>query len=83
MTKILFFSADYCVQCKVFKPRFEAEIQRLSLEPYVEYIDCDKDEETPSKYGIRSIPYVVVENDGELIGRGSAGVMIPNLKNLV
>ena len=61
MKKIKYFTAKWCGPCKRFKPVME-EISRDGYD--VEFIDVDENTLESSKYGITSVPAVMIfEND--------------------
>ncbi len=62
----ILFSADYCPDCQVFKPVFEAKIkQHPNLSFY--YLDTTHLPEIAQKEGVRSIPTLNFYSDGKLI----------------
>jgi|TARA_B100002019_G_scaffold291517_1_gene311894 thioredoxin 1 len=69
MKKILYFSAAWCGPCKTFGP-----IIQESGVPH-EKIDVDSNSELSAKYGIRSIPaLVLVDDNGNELNR-SVGIL--------
>ena len=61
-----YFSATWCGPCKIFKP----VMQELASEGNnIQFIDVDENNELASKYGIRSVPTVVVEEGGVEVDR--------------
>ena len=66
MIEIKKFSADWCAPCRVVKQTFN-EIK--SEVPDIRFTDIDVDENTElaQKYGVRSIPLVVIEKDGQVV----------------
>ena len=62
--KYLYFSAPWCGPCKQLAPKMELVAESVA----VEKILVDSDAETTQKYGIRTIPTVVLidENGVEL-----------------
>ena len=61
-----YFSAPWCEPCKLFKPIME----ELSLQGYnIKFINGDENKKEAIKYNIRSIPTVVIEQDGKEINR--------------
>ena len=74
MKKLLYFSAKWCGPCKMLGPKME----ELAKEIPVEKIDVDEDSETATKYGIQSIPTVIVVVDGEEKER-KVGAAAPNV----
>ena len=75
-----YFSATWCGPCQTFKPIMN-EIK--SEGHYVEFIDVDENNELASKYGIRSVPTVVVEEGGvevdRVVGMQTKRVMLERL----
>ena len=65
MKTMLYFSAPWCGSCKTLAPI----VNELSSQINVRKINVDNDTELSSKFGIRSVPtLVLVENDHE-VGR--------------
>jgi len=58
MKVVKYFSATWCGPCKQFKPIME----EIANEGYsVMFIDVDEEENTATKYLVRSLPTVVIE----------------------
>lgn len=71
--QVLYFSADWCQPCKVFKPIVQQVSQELGVS--VNYINVDYDATFTQKYSVTSVPTIMVTNDqGEELYRKS-GVM--------
>ena len=64
MKTMKYFSATWCGPCTVFKP----VMSEIASEGYsVQFIDVDNSKDIAQRYGIRSIPTVVIEeNDVEV-----------------
>ncbi|MFP4625432.1 MAG: thioredoxin family protein [Natronomonas sp.] len=62
------FHADWCGPCKTQDPILE---ELLEDYPDVEFekIDVDKEQDVANEYQVRSLPTVIVENDGEIVDR--------------
>ena len=61
-----YFSATWCGPCQQFKPI----MKELANEGNnIQFIDVDKDSELASKYGVRSVPTVVIEDGGVEVDR--------------
>ena len=66
MKSVKYFSATWCGPCKAFKPI----MQEVANDGYsVEFIDVDQSQDTATKYGIRSVPTVVIEESGNELSR--------------
>ena len=70
MKKILYFSAGWCQPCKNFKPIME----QVSRELPVQFVDIDASPQLVAEYGIRSVPTIVVLNNGQVASK-QAGVL--------
>ena len=70
MKKILYFSASWCQPCKNFKPIME----QVSRELPVQFVDIDASPDLVAEYGIRSVPTIVVVNNGQVASK-QAGVL--------
>ena len=66
MKTMKYFSATWCGPCKAFKPI----MQEVAIDGYsIEFIDVDQSQETATKYGIRSVPTTVIEENGIEVNR--------------
>lgn len=66
MKTMKYFSATWCSPCKTFKP----VMNEISGEGHsVEFIDIDQSQDLAQKYNVRSVPTVVVEENGVEIDR--------------
>ncbi len=64
MSKILYFTGEWCNPCKILAPTMEK-----SGLPY-QKIDIDRDTELSVKYGVRSVPTLIkVDASGNVISR--------------
>jgi len=61
-----YFSATWCGPCKQFKPIME----EIAGDGYsIEFIDVDNEQNKAEKYGVRSVPTVVIEDNGIEVDR--------------
>jgi len=66
MKTMKYFSATWCGPCKVFKP----VITEIASEGHsVEFIDIDQEQNKAQQYNVRSIPTVVIEENGVEVDR--------------
>lgn len=66
MKKFLYFTAGWCGGCKQLSPHME---QINSEGMLVQKVDVDANSDLASRYRVRSIPTVVLENNGQEVGR--------------
>lgn len=71
--ELLDFWAEWCGPCQMMKPTVE-EFEKAHPEVKVTSINIDENEELAEKYGVSSIPCLVVLKDGEEVKR-EVGVM--------
>ena len=66
MKTAIYFTATWCGPCKAFKPI----ILELISEGYnITIHDIDENQELASKYGVRSVPTTVIEENGVEVDR--------------
>ena len=66
MKTMKYFSATWCGPCKTFKPI----MNEISGEGYsVQFIDIDQQQDLAAKYGVRSVPTTVIEENGIEVDR--------------
>ena len=80
MKTVKYFTATWCGPCQRFKPI----MQEVANEGYsVQFIDIDSQKDTAEQYNVRSVPTVVIEENGSevnrLIGATSKQVILENL----
>ena len=66
MKTIKYFSATWCGPCKAFKP----VMNEIASEGYsVQFIDIDQSSALAESYNVRSVPTVVIEENGSEVDR--------------
>ncbi len=66
MKTMKYFSAVWCGPCKAFKP----VMNEIAGEGYsIEFIDVDQEQNKAEKYNVRSVPTVVIEENGIEVDR--------------
>ena len=62
------FWAEWCGPCKQLAPLVEEASEEFKYSLSVCKMDVDNNRETAAKYGIRSIPTLMIFENGELVG---------------
>ena len=80
MKSIKYFTATWCGPCQRFKPI----MQEVANEGHsVQFIDIDSEKDVAQQYNVRSVPTVVIEQNGSevnrLIGATTKRVILENL----
>ena len=60
MRQVLYFSAPWCGPCRAFKPIMES----LQNEMSITFIDVDSSPQTATTWNVRSVPTVLVIENG-------------------
>jgi thioredoxin 1 len=63
------FWADWCMPCKMMAPIINEVAEELNGNASVGKINIEEFQSTPSKYGVRSIPTLILFKDGKEIDR--------------
>ena len=71
------FYADWCGPCKMMAPALDEFAQRHTGEALVLKLDTDANPATPSRFGIRGIPTLIVFEHGQEVRR-HVGVAQPS-----
>ena len=66
--ELIDFYADWCGPCQMLKP-IMAEFEETHPEIMVRRVNIDEDRELAEKYGVSSIPCLVVVKDGKEVAR--------------
>ncbi|GLR70570.1 thioredoxin [Agaribacter marinus] len=81
-TVLVDFFAQWCGPCKVIAPIVEEVATEFDTLKVVK-VDADNAQELMQKYGIRSIPTLVMFKDGELEASNVGAVSLPKLREFV
>ena len=76
------FYADWCAPCKMVAPLVDEIAHAHTGKMLVAKVDTDRAPQVAMKYGIRSIPTLIVFRDGEEVER-SIGFEPDRVRNLV
>lgn len=78
---IYYFSAVQCGPCKMFKPTVQAVSAELGIG--INYVDVDQQTDLAQRYGISSVPTIIVENGGNVVYRNSGVMSKPQLTQVL
>ena len=77
------FYADWCGPCKMMAPTLDALARDRAGEVLVAKLDTDANPQTSLRFGIRSIPTLIVFRGGAEVGREMGAGPRPRLEALV
>ena len=83
MIEIKKFEADWCGPCRMLKPTFQKLEEQFGNSVKFSYINVDEQQELASQYGVRSIPFVVVEKDGEVVQQVTGAQSVMTYENIL
>ncbi len=77
------FWAPWCGPCKMFTPTFEKSAQNFALKALFVKINTENEQNLGARFGIRSIPTLVIFKDGKEVHRVSGALDESSLSSLV
>lgn len=77
------FWATWCGPCKMIAPHVEAVAQELQGQAKVFKVDVDSNGDLAQRYGVMSIPTLLVFKGGQLVDRHVGAAPKDAIKNLV
>lgn len=77
------FYADWCQPCKMQAPILQDFAKRMNSKVRVLKINVDKNPKIAQKYGIRSIPTLVIFKKGTIVWRGAGVHQTKQLEQVV
>lgn len=80
--KLLYFSAQWCGPCKMFKPIIE-QFKQKQPECDVEYINIDEHEKLSKQHNINAVPTCVILKNDKEVSRFSGIKNISYIESLV
>lgn len=81
MIRILYFSTKTCSPCKMFKPVVQEAMAETGVS--VSFLDAEQNPELSARYEIRSVPTIIVEQDGVVITRKNGVMSKPQVVELL
>ena len=81
MRQVLYFSAGWCSACKGVTPIIEQLVSTKSIP--VNKIDTDYDVSYVEEYKIKSIPTIIVLENGNEIKRYTGPITLAQLQNFI
>lgn len=68
-TSVIDFFATWCGPCRMMAPIFESVGQKMSGKANFVKVDVDESEDLARKFGVMSIPTMVILKDGNMIAK--------------
>jgi len=66
---LLKFEADWCAPCQAMKPAIEELANEYGDKLTIATLDIDQNNRTPSRFGIRGVPTVILFKNGSVVGQ--------------
>jgi thioredoxin 1 len=77
------FWAPWCGPCRAIAPVMEELAKEYENQVKIVKMNVDDNPSTPSKYGIRAIPTLILFKNGEVVGQVTGAVSKNNIKEMI
>ncbi|MDZ4662263.1 MAG: thioredoxin [Pseudomonadota bacterium] len=81
------FWAEWCGPCRALSPKLEEVAQELNGKINIMKVNVDENPQTPSTYGVRGIPTLILFKDGrevaQLVGNRGKDEILTMIKNSI
>lgn len=77
------FYADWCGPCKMMAPVLEELSGEIKGKAKILKVDVDKNPKVSVKYGIQSIPTIILFKNGQIMWRHSGTAGLAQLKSVI
>jgi thioredoxin 2 len=77
------FWAPWCGPCKMMGPNFEKSAAKFPLKVLFTKVNTENEQQLGSRFGIRSIPTLIIFKEGKEVHRISGALDETNLTNLI
>lgn len=80
---VLDFTATWCGPCKAMAPLLDQMLVDRGGSVAIYKLDIDDNPDTPNKFGVQTIPTLLVFKGGKLVGRNVGALNKPALEKFV